>query len=154
MFYYKKRQSTARNEKFDVKPIKYRMIIVIVYLIGIFIFMHLFNFYIKKNSSDIKLIYSVSIGSGFLIYGCISLLGVMAMEFTSREFSGSSHAIASFSANVGSIFAGLPFSIISKLYSWNVAFKIVQACLVLVILCTLLFRNCNSYFVPAKKKMQ
>ena len=86
--------------------------------------------------------------AGFLCYGSITLLGVMAMEFTTNEYSGTSHAIASLAANFGAICAGLPFSLMSKAYSWNFSFKIVEyfACFVLFVL--LIFRNATKFFVP------
>jgi sugar phosphate permease len=55
--------------------------------------MHLFNFYVKIMVSRVFLL-TIGFLSGFLSYGLISLLGVIAMEFTPSTFSGSSHAIA------------------------------------------------------------
>lgn len=113
--------------------------------------MHLFNFYVKVGISDYFLM-SISVAAGFLCYGSISLLGVMAMEFTTNEYVGTSHAIASLAANFGAIFAGLPFSLMSKAYSWNYSFKLVEyfACFVLFVL--LVFRNSNSFFLPVMQE--
>lgn len=149
VFYIKKSRSLKKNQNFEGKPITYRLCIVLIYLLGIFVFLHLFNFNVRKSSANMMLIYSIAAISGFLIYGCISLLGVMAMEFTSTELSGTAHSLASLSANFGSIFAGIPFSIISKIYSWNKAFKIVQIFLIFVFTFVFIFRN--TYFEDNRK---
>ena len=128
----------------DIKPTKYRMIMVLVYISGIIVSMHLFNFYVKKNCDNFVLLYGIAATIGFLLYGSISLLGVMAMEFTSPELSGTSHALASLAANIGSIFAGVPFSMLSKLYNWNMAFKYVEAFSFVCFIFIFIFRNSSS----------
>lgn len=117
--------------------------------------MHLFNYYVKVGSSHL-LIYTISTISGSLCYGSISLLGIMAMEFTTDEYSGTSHAIAALAANIGAIFAGLPFSLISKYYSWNFTFKLVEYFGIFVLLLLLIFRKSPKYFEPVslQKKSQ
>ena len=55
--------------------------------------MHMFNFHMKIGVSQIFLLTNGFL-SGFFSYGAISLLGVIAMEFTPSSFSGSSHALA------------------------------------------------------------
>jgi sugar phosphate permease len=79
IIYIKKSTSLKNNQNFTGKPIRYRLCIVLIYLFGIFVFLHLFNFNVSKNSVNIMLIYAIAAVSGFLVYGCISLLGVMAM---------------------------------------------------------------------------
>jgi MFS transporter, OPA family, solute carrier family 37 (glycerol-6-phosphate transporter), member 4 len=85
---------------------------------------------------------------GFLTYGSIALLGVIAMEFTSISFSGTSHAIASLAANIGAIVAGFPFSMISKYYTWRTGFKCIEVVSILVLIFLFLFRNAKSKFIP------
>jgi len=106
--------------------------------------------------------------SGFLSYGLISLLGVIAMEFTPSAFSGSSHAIAgrelfwkffvfsnkinifffikAFAAGLGMTSAGLPFSTLSYYFNWSGAFQIVEFLTIFVIVFLFLFRNSKSKF--------
>ena len=79
LFYRKKSKTLKQGKAFEEKPIRYRLSIVLIYLIGIFASLHIFNFNVRKNSAYITLIYGIAIVSGFLINGCISLLGVMAM---------------------------------------------------------------------------
>lgn len=107
--------------------------------------MHLFNFHVKVAVSRFFLL-SIGFFSGFLCYGIISLLGVIAMEFTPSSFSGSSHAIAAFAAGLGMVFAGLPFSTLSYYLNWIGAFQIVELLTVFVILFLILFRNSKSKF--------
>lgn len=146
IFHYKN-NSKETNTKTKETPINIRFILICINFFCLTVCMHLFNFHVKVGISDYFLM-SISMTAGFLCYGSITLLGVMAMEFTTNEYSGTSHAIASLSANFGAICAGLPFSLMSKAYSWNFSFKIVEyfACFVLFVL--LIFRNATKFFVP------
>lgn len=142
--FYKK---IAKEERTGVRPesINIRMIVNLIYFLGLILCLHLFNFFIDTNTSKLYLILIGSM-SGFFCYGSISLLGVIAMEFTPKSFSGSSHAIASLAANLGAISAGLPFSLIAKLYSFKTGFVVVEfiTCFVLVVL--IVFKGSKSKF--------
>lgn len=148
----------VKKKKFSsLDQIQFRMLIVLVYLILNFFAMHFFNFHVKKNFNHDLVLYAISATSGFLLYGTISLFGVMAMEFTTYEFSGTSHAVATLAANLGAIFAGLPFSMLSRVYNWNTAFKIVQFFSVFIIFIMVLFCRSQSHFAlkkELKKKTQ
>ena len=72
------------------------------------------------------------------------------MEFTSVNFSGTSHAIASLSANIGAVVAGIPFGYISKLYTWNHAFKLVELLTLIITVVLFVFRNSKSKFESIK----
>ncbi|RNA33361.1 glucose-6-phosphate translocase isoform X2 [Brachionus plicatilis] len=103
-----------------------RMLVNIVFFTGLLISLHLFNYYLDSKISRSNLLIIGTL-SGFFCFGCVSLLGVIAMEFTPKSFSGSSHAYASLAANIGSISAGLPFGYISKLYTWSYGFRLTEA---------------------------
>jgi len=107
--------------------------------------MHLFNFYVKISVSRVFLL-SIGFFSGFLCYAIISLLGVIAMEFTPSSFSGSSHAIAAFAAGLGMVCAGLPFSFLSYYLNWNGAFQTIELLTVFVVLFLIIFRDSKSKF--------
>lgn len=155
----KNKQKTTKKSNVPSKltetPIAIRFVLICIYVIALIICMHLFNYYVKVGSSHL-LIYTISTISGSLCYGSISLLGIMAMEFTTDEYSGTSHAIAALAANIGAIFAGLPFSLISKYYSWNFTFKLVEYFGIFVLLLLLIFRKSPKYFEPVslQKKSQ
>ena len=139
-----------RIEGNKFKPIKIRMTLILVHILLLIISLHYFNFHVKKNVSQFILLL-ISSSFGYLTYGSISLLGVISMEFTANQFSGTSHSIASFFANVGAIFAGLPFSFISKIYSWNIAFKFIEYLTIIVLIFGVMFSNGKSYFDPLTK---
>jgi sugar phosphate permease len=144
----KKNSSTSAN---------FRMPIVLIFLLLHSIFLHLFNYYsggIDGQPANKPLLYLVAVSCGFLSYGSISLLGVTAMQFAPKSISGTSHAIAALSANVGSIFAGLPFGLLSKYYSWNFAFKFVEALTIGMLVVAFLFRNSKSTFEFNKSSSQ
>ena len=148
IFNYKSRKVTKTNEaKSADTPIRIRFVAICTYTALLIASMHCLNFYVKPGV-DTKLLYSIAAASGALCYGAISLLGVMAMEFTSNEYSGTSHAVVSLAANFGGVFAGIPFSLVSKFYTWGFAFKLVEYFVVLVFFFLFVFRNCNKYFVP------
>lgn len=138
-------------------PISIRMSLVRVYFVLLLASLHLFNYHVTdaKSTSD-WLLMSIASATGFVSYGVISLLGVMAMEFSPSKISGTSHAIAALAANVGAILAGLPFGILSKHYTWNGAFKIIEVCTALVVLFLFLTRNATSRFETsvAKRKSE
>jgi sugar phosphate permease len=145
----KKQKSTKLDLQDKPDSTRIRMTTNIFYLIGLLIFMHLFNFYVDKHV-DSRFLLLIGSMSGFFAYGSISLLGIMAMEFTSNSFSGTSHGIASLAANFGAIFAGVPFGLISKYYTWNVAFKCFEAFALTILVFLLLFRNSVSKFDDLK----
>jgi sugar phosphate permease len=131
-------------------PIKIRLLLVLVYMVLLIVCMHLFNFHLKV---DVNQTFLIGIGSvaGFLCYSSLSLLGCMAMEFTPNKYSGTSHAVAALAANLGSIFAGLPFSLLSKYYNWNAAFKLVQILSLFVLSILFMSRNSKPYFETISK---
>jgi len=153
LFHYKTKKESKKKEQ--TSPIQIRFALIIIYMICLIICMHLFNFFVNVGVSDMLL---MSIGSiaGALSYGSIALLGVIAMEFTTDEFSGTSHAIAALFANIGAVFAGLPFSIISRYFSWNFGFKLVEGFSLIVLIILIIFRNSKKLFVPitAERKNQ
>ena len=101
------------------------MPMLLFYILLLLISMHLFVYYIDSTTPSLIVI---SIGglAGFSNYGSISLIGLMAMEFTPKSLSGTSHAIVTLAANLGAISAGLPFSLLSKFYSWKISFSVMQ----------------------------
>lgn len=121
------------------------MYLVIYYLIALIFSMHLFNYFVDSDASNLLLL-SIGFICGFLCYGSIALLGIMAMEFTPSSFSGSSHAIASLAANFGAIMAGVPFGLLSFYFSFNHAFKIVEFLTLFIVLFMIVFRNSKSRF--------
>lgn len=121
------------------------MHLVIYYLITLIFSMHLFNYFVDSDVSNLLLL-SIGFICGFLCYGSIALLGIMAMEFTPSSFSGSSHAIASLAANFGAIMAGVPFGLLSFYFSFNYAFKIVEFLTLFIVLFMIVFRNSKSRF--------
>lgn len=151
--HYKRRSTTTTTNKktnqsvVTSTPIKARFYLVCIYIVILIGCMHLFNFHVKVKVSDL-LLYSIASVAGALCYGCIALLGVIAMEFTTDEFSGTSHAIAALFANIGAVLAGLPFSLVSRYYSWNFGFKLVQVFGALVLMVLIVFRNSKKFFVP------
>lgn len=86
--------------------------------------------------------------SGFFCFGCISLLGVIAIEFTPKYLSGTSHAYACLAANLGSISAGLPFGYTSKLYSWSFGFKLTEVFASVILISLILCIFTKSKFEP------
>lgn len=124
-----------------------RMMVNIVFFLGLFVSLHLFNYYLDSTISRNNLLIIGSL-SGFFCFGCVSLLGIIAMEFTPKSFSGSSHAYASLAANLGSITAGLPFGYVSKLYTWSYGFRLTEvfAAAVMISLISCIFSK--SKFEP------
>lgn len=149
--YYKKLKNyelkVSKEKSVGKKPesIRIRMVVNMIYVLGLIICLHLYNFFVSKNVSRVFL-NQIAAMAGFFSYGSISLLGIIAMEFTPESFSGSSHAIASLAANLGSIFAGIPFGLLSRYYSWNTGFKCVQFLTCLVFLFMIMFRKSESKF--------
>lgn len=148
-----KRNLLKTNVNKKVVPIKIRYVIICVYVLTIAGAMHLFNFYVKVGVSRNFLLVIGSV-LGALCYGAISLLGVMAMEFTTNELSGTSHAIASLAANIGAVFAGLPFNLMSRYYSWNLTFKLVEYFSLVVLIVILMFRNYANYYSSMNIKVK
>ena len=159
--YIAKRQAGSKKKSDDQQdpgdtdstttPISFRMFLVRIYFVLLLASLHLFNYNVTdKNANDWLLMY-IAISTGYLSYGVISLLGIMAMEFSPSKISGTSHAIAALAANIGAIFAGLPFGILSKHYTWNGAFKIIEVCTALVTLFLLLTYKATSKFKASVK---
>ncbi|CAF0993887.1 unnamed protein product [Brachionus calyciflorus] len=105
--------------------VKIRMGVNFIFFLGLILSLNLFNYFLHGKISLFFLL-SIAGMAGFFSYGCISLLGVIAMEFTPKSFSGTSHAFASLAANFGAITAGIPFGYISKLYTWSYGFKLTE----------------------------
>jgi sugar phosphate permease len=149
-YIYSYRMKIYKNiNKEGQKPesIRIRMALVRYYMIGLFFFFKLFNLTLDKAMSTWLLVI-IGFMNGFLTYGSISILGVIAMEFTSKSLSGTSHAIAAFSANMGSIFAGVPFAIFSKLYSWQYAFNMIEIPIFMTALFMIILRKTKTNFEP------
>lgn len=142
---YRYQIKSNQSKQSTTDPIRIRSLTNLIYFAGLLITMHLFNYHVNQTSSSL-LLYSISALSGFFCYGQISLLGIMAMEYTSNSFSGTSHGVASLAANLGAIVAGLPFGLISKFYSWNFAFKCVEYSSLFVLSFILIFRNASTKF--------
>ena len=144
-----KNKSSKIVQQVDKKPesIRIRMIANIIFLLGLILSMHFLNFFVDKDTNNL---FSIGAMGGFFCYGSISLLGIIAMEFTSKTFSGTSHGIASLAANFGAIFAGIPFGLVSKFYSWNFAFKFVEAFAITTFVFLILLRNSVSRFDEQK----
>lgn len=136
-----------------LESIQIRMTLNLIYLLGIIISLHLFTFYLKEKASKI-FIYSISSLLGFLCYGSISLLGTSAMEFTHKKYSGSSHAIAALASNIGAIFAGIPFGLLSRFYSWSLAFFVVEILAIFICVFSYFCKNskCKFDVVPIDRK--
>ncbi len=143
IFHYK----TIGSKKKETSPIQIRFILIIIYIVCLIVVMHLFNFFVKVGVSDMLLL-TVGSAAGALCYGSIALLGVMAMEFTTDEFAGTSHAVAALFANIGAVVAGLPFSVISRRYSWNFGFKLVEGFSLVVLIFLISIRNSKKLFLP------
>ncbi len=137
-YIYHKYKSIHESTKIRMSLVRYFFIITIVTF-------HFFNYNLNKNSSDLFLI-TIGFVFGFCCYGSIALLGVIAMEFTSVNFSGTSHAIAALSANIGAVVAGIPFGYISRLYTWSYAFKLVELLTLIITVVLFIFRNSKSKF--------
>ena len=108
-----------------------RMRLVRYYCVGLLAAVHVFNWHVSAATPYAVLMALASV-SGFLCYGAISLLGVIAVEFVPADMSGTSHALATLAANVGAVSAGLPFGLVVQLASWTFALGVVQLLAALV----------------------
>lgn len=144
-----------KSSSISVESIRIRMAANLVYLVFMIASLHMFTFYLGITSSNLLLV-SIAFAMGFLCYGCISLLGMCAMEFAPKKFSGSSHAIAALASNLGAVFAGIPFGLISKFYSWRIAYFVIEVLAVFVALIAFLTRNriCKFDTIPIARKTQ
>ena len=128
------------------------MPVLLFYMTLLFVSMHLFVNYIQTTTSPL-LIVLIGALAGFSNYGPITLLGVMAMEFTPKNLSGTSHAIVSLAANIGAICAGIPFSLLSKFYTWKFSFSIMQYFILFSLIVLFKFRHYDSNFkIESAKK--
>ena len=121
------------------------MPLLLFYMILLLISLHMFVYYIEKETHRL-IIFLYGIFAGFSTYGPITLLGVMGMEFTPKNLAGTSHGIVTLAANIGAICAGLPFSILSKMYSWNAGFASMQLFVIFSLIILFITRNFNSKF--------
>ncbi len=122
-----------------------RMPVLLFYMLLLLVSMFLFVYYITTGVSSVFVIFIGAL-AGFSTYGPITLLGVMAMEFTPKNLSGTSHGIVSLAANFGAICAGLPFSLLSKYYSWKFSFSVMQFFILFSFIVLFKFRNFDSNF--------
>jgi OPA family glycerol-6-phosphate transporter-like MFS transporter 4 len=123
-----------------------RMPLLIFYVVLLALSLHMFIYHVDNKTSYYKTL-AIGFAGGFSSYGPITLLGVMAMEFTPKALSGTSHSLVTLAANLGAVCAGLPFSYLSKSYSWKAALLAVQLPVIFTLLCLCGFRNFNSKFV-------
>jgi sugar phosphate permease len=137
-----------QNKLSDKNP---RVTVLLVYNLIALVSFSLFAHLIHSESSILQLV-TIGLFSGFAIYGPTTLLGVMAIEFTSSEISGTSHSIVSLASNIAAILAGYPFSLLTKIYSWNLVFIFIQILLAIGIFCLLLSRNFETKFIFNIKK--
>ncbi|CAC5380945.1 SLC37A4 [Mytilus coruscus] len=79
---------------------------------------------IDKDSSKM-LISLIGFIIGFAIYGPISIAGVIALESSPKNISGTTYAVAALFSNIGIFLAGLPFSYIAKQYDLQTTFLIL-----------------------------
>lgn len=160
-YIYSRRQliSTASNQKTTnskepaPEAIRIRMTACLVYLIISISALHFFAFYLTTSSSRL-LVYSVSFILGFVCYGSNSLLGVCAMEFVPKKYSGSSHAIAALASNFGAVFAGVPFGFLCKIYSWRGAFFLVEVTAIFSFIFSIISRKRTCKFVEFSSKQK
>jgi sugar phosphate permease len=123
-----------------------RMPLLIFYICVMSISLHSFIHFIDVTT-NYYVILLIGFTSGFSSYGPIALLGVMAMEFTPKYLSGTSHSLVTLAANLGAICAGLPFSQLAKTYTWKIAFLLTQLPVLMTLSLLIIFRNFSSKFV-------
>lgn len=147
-------QKTTSNSKESApEAIRIRMTACLVYLIISISALHFFAFYLANSSSRL-LVYSISFILGFVCYGSNSLLGVCAMEFVPKKYSGSSHAIAALASNFGAVFAGVPFGFLCKIYSWRGAFFLVEVTAIFVFVFSIISRKRTCKFIEFSSKQK
>ena len=146
------RQSTAKK---PMESIRIRMTVNLVYIFILVVSLHLFTFYLESTSNRL-LLFTIAFIMGFLCYGSVNLLGICAMEFAPIKYSGSSHAVAALAANIGAVFAGIPFGFLSKLYSWSFAFLCVELLSIFIGLFSFLARNrmCKFEIISRERKIK
>ena len=140
----------AKNEPVP-ESIRIRMSVSLIYLIIAIASLHILSFYVTSDSTRLFL-FLISFVLGFVCYGSNSLLGVCAMEFAPKKYSGSSHAIAALAANLGAVFAGVPFGFLSKIYSWKGAFFVVEMSSLVIFIFSLISRKRMCKFETFSKK--
>nr|CAB3266254.1 glucose-6-phosphate translocase-like [Phallusia mammillata] len=82
---------------------------------------------------------------GFSMYSIINLVGVLAIENSAADISGSSHAYCALMGNIGIMLAGLPFSVMQQSLSWNGSFQVCQLSIVISLFLFVIsqFTNCR-----------
>ncbi|XP_067827065.1 glucose-6-phosphate exchanger SLC37A4-like isoform X2 [Heptranchias perlo] len=118
---------------------------------GMAITMYLFRVTVTTESAKLWIL---SLGAifGFCSYGPIALFGVIANESAPSNLSGTSHAIVALMANVGGFLAGLPFSTVAKIYSWDMAFWIAEVTCAITTVAFFLLRNIRTKMGRLPKK--
>jgi OPA family glycerol-6-phosphate transporter-like MFS transporter 4 len=133
-----------------------RMPLLTFYMGLLVVSLYLFMYHVDTTTNYYGTL-AVGFAGGFSSYGPITLLGVMAVEFAPKSLSGTSHSLVTLAANLGAVCAGLPFSALSKAYTWHTAFVFIQLPLLLTLALLCVFRNSDSIFVivkPGKDKSQ
>ncbi|XP_076823137.1 glucose-6-phosphate exchanger SLC37A4-like [Clavelina lepadiformis] len=70
---------------------------------------------------------------GFCVYGNISMCGVLAIENSANDISGTSHAFCALAGSLGLTLSGLPFSTLVEAISWNDAMFVCQGLILTVL---------------------
>lgn len=127
-----------------------RMVIALVFALVTGVCLHLLYYFVNQDTPTI-LINQLGILIGASVYGQIAIFGVVATQSVVSELSGTSHAIAALSANIGSIVAGLPLATLAKNSSWSYV-MFVLSCIAWGTLFMMMALSKVSYRMDHEKK--
>ncbi|XP_033101404.1 glucose-6-phosphate exchanger SLC37A4-like [Anneissia japonica] len=122
---------------------------LLVTLVALVSSMHCFNTLVSSESS-LVFIFFLNFIMGFCAFGIQCINGVLVIEHTTPEMSGTAHAFASLGGGVGAVLAGYPLSIIAKHYNWYTSLLIVEA--TVIIHCVVMVTTWNISTEIGKKR--
>ncbi|KAG8192201.1 hypothetical protein JTE90_009962 [Oedothorax gibbosus] len=88
---------------------------------------------------------------GALLYGPISIIGIVSVESAPAHLSGSSNAIASLAGNIGAIISGFPCCYLAEKYSWSTVFFLIEVAIGVVSIVMFFLKNLRPKLLKHKK---
>ncbi|XP_068709152.1 glucose-6-phosphate exchanger SLC37A4-like [Montipora capricornis] len=104
-----------------------------------------------SSATTLWIISALIFGIGFSLYTAINLYGVLALENSPPELSGTAHAIVALIANVGATLGGFPLTAIGKAYGWSGMFIAMELATLFCCVLLIITKTMNREMVDSSK---
>ncbi|KAG8192200.1 hypothetical protein JTE90_009962 [Oedothorax gibbosus] len=131
-------------------PLNIRLSVAVAFMLGSVPLLHALRVTVTEDSSNVWITF-LGFMIGALLYGPISIIGIVSVESAPAHLSGSSNAIASLAGNIGAIISGFPCCYLAEKYSWSTVFFLIEVAIGVVSIVMFFLKNLRPKLLKHKK---